>query len=218
MDPYIITPDKINWNDLAQKELNGSSGTSLYKESFCGGYRVRLAEYSTGYESKDWCDEPHIIHCLSGQAVMFFRSGKQIEVKAGDTLYLPAADPHMAKTGSSEVTLFVIDTGVSGNSAVSNLDTAKKYYEGWETGSKDLLKISPGLSFTSPDLELTGSDRFFEKCWQYSGVPLQNKQFIAQGDTVCIKYEMKMPDGTGKHFCEWLTFRGGIISEIRVFY
>jgi len=218
MDQNSIIPEKINWNDLPQKELIGSSGTSLYKESFCGGYRVRLAKYSSGYESKDWCEEPHIIYCLSGKVQMFFKSGKQIEVKDGDTLYLPAEDPHMAKSGSSAVTLFVIDTGVSGNSAFSNLDTAKKYYEGWETANKDLLRISPGLKFTSPDLEISGAEEFFENCWQYSGVPFQNKQFIAQGDAVCIKYEMTIPGGKCKHFCEWLTFEGGIITAIRVFY
>ena len=99
-----------------------------------------------------------------------------------------------------------------------NLEKARKYYDGWETGNKDLLKISPDLKLISPDGTFNSSDEFFEKCWQYNGVILLNKQFVSNVDTVCVRYEIKSANGDRKPFCEWLTFENGIIKEIQVFY
>ncbi len=99
-----------------------------------------------------------------------------------------------------------------------NLNTAIKYYEAWETGNRDLLKVSPDLKLVSPDDTFNSAEEFFEKCWQASGVPLLNKQFVSEGNTVCVRYEIKMPDGSLKPFCEWLVFEDGMIKEIQVYY
>lgn len=100
----------------------------------------------------------------------------------------------------------------------SNLSAALNYYKAWETGNKDLLKVSPGLKLVSPDDTFTSAEEFFEKCWQSQGVPLLNKQFVSEGNVVCVRYQIKMPDGSIKPFCEWLTFERGLIKEIHVYY
>ena len=99
-----------------------------------------------------------------------------------------------------------------------NLEIAIEYYKGWETGNKNLLKLSSELKFSSPDDSFNSSHEYLEKCWQYSGVPLLNKEFVSDGDTVCVRYKIQMPDGSMKPFCEWLTFINGEIAEIQVYY
>lgn len=99
-----------------------------------------------------------------------------------------------------------------------NLETAKQYYEGWETSNKELLKLSPALKFTSPDDSFSSADEFLNACWKHSGMEFQNKIFLSDGDNVCVKYEIAVPGGNLKHFVEWLIFERGMISEIHVFY
>ncbi len=101
---------------------------------------------------------------------------------------------------------------------MDNLETAKKYYEGWETSNKDLLSVSPELKFISPDGNFSTAKEFLDGCWQYSGVKFQNKIFLSGVDNVCVKYDFPVPDGSTKPMVEWLTFKDGVIAEIRVFY
>jgi len=61
---------------------------------------------------------------------------------------------------------------------MDNLETAKKYYEGWETSNTELLSVSPDLKFFSPDGNFSGAKEFLDKCWQFSGVKFQNKIFL----------------------------------------
>lgn len=99
-----------------------------------------------------------------------------------------------------------------------NLKTALRYYEGWETSDKELLNLHPDLKFKSPDAEYHSSEDFLKDCWQYSGIQMNNKIFLADGDNVCVKYDFKMPDGSIMPCVEWLTIKEGMISEILVFY
>jgi len=101
---------------------------------------------------------------------------------------------------------------------MDNLETAKKYYEGWETSNKELLSVSADLKFVSPDGNFSGAKEFLDQCWQFSGVKFQNKIFLSGGDNVSVKYDFPMPDGTFKPIVEWLTIKEGLITEIQVFY
>ncbi|MEO8514022.1 MAG: hypothetical protein ABI543_10710 [Ignavibacteria bacterium] len=99
-----------------------------------------------------------------------------------------------------------------------NLETAGKYYEGWETSNKELLKLSPELKFFSPDGNFSTAKEFLDLCWQFSGTPMNNKVFLSGKENVCVKYDFPLPDGGTKPIVEWLSFSNGLISEIQVFY
>jgi len=101
---------------------------------------------------------------------------------------------------------------------MNNLETAKKYYEAWETSDKRLLKLSPDLKFRSPDASFSNANDFLNECWQFSGVKFQNKIFLSGGNNVCVKYDFPMPGGIIKPMVEWLTIQEGLITEIEVFY
>ena len=101
---------------------------------------------------------------------------------------------------------------------MDNLETAKKYYEGWETSNKELLNVSADLKFFSPDGNFSGAKEFLDQCWQFCGVKFQNKIFLSGGDFVAVKYGFPMTDGTFKPIVEWLTIKEGLITEIQVYY
>lgn len=98
------------------------------------------------------------------------------------------------------------------------LEIAKDYYEGWETRDRSKLKLFSGLEFRSPDAVFHFAEDFLTACWQFAGVKMENKKFITQGNTVCVRYEISSPDGTKKPYVEWMTVDGGEIKSIEVFY
>ncbi len=111
MDINSLTTQKIDWDSMPQGELNGKTGSSLYKEIITDGLRVMLAEYSAGYESAEWCDKAHIIHCASGVITLHFKSRSDIKLSAGDSILLAPSDSHTATTGNTSAVIFVVDKG-----------------------------------------------------------------------------------------------------------
>ena len=97
------------------------------------------------------------------------------------------------------------------------IQIVKDYFKGWETGKKELLKLSPDLKFTSPDDCFTSSAGFLDKCWQYRGLKYDKMDFVTGENIVCVRYSI---NSDGKQFenCEWITVEKGEINEIIVFY
>lgn len=104
-----LTTKKINWDALAMNELAGETGSTLYKEVISDGLRVRIAEYSAGYKSAEWCDKGHIIHCISGTLILHLKNGSDIKLKEGESILLGSSDPHIATTGDTSARVFIID-------------------------------------------------------------------------------------------------------------
>jgi len=99
----------INWENLKSAETPGVRGKNTAKETNFGGYRIRLAEYSSNYETAEWCDKGHIIHCIDGELTLHFKSGKTILLTGGNSLVIADGDAHKAETGSLPARLFIID-------------------------------------------------------------------------------------------------------------
>lgn len=97
------------------------------------------------------------------------------------------------------------------------LELLKDYYQGWEEQKRELLKLHPGLIHKSIKGTFLSADEFINDCWRFSGIPLNNKQFIVEGNIAIVRYEIDMPDGTSKNYCEWVTFENGLIKTIDVF-
>ena len=98
------------------------------------------------------------------------------------------------------------------------LEIAKDYYEGWETKDGSKSKLYSGLEFRSPDADFRFAEDFLRACWQFAGVKMENKKYITQGNTVCVRYEITSPNGTKKPYVEWITIDDGEIKSIEVFY
>lgn len=98
-----------------------------------------------------------------------------------------------------------------------NIQIVKDYFKGWETGNKELLKLSPNLIFTSPDINFSSSKDFLDECWKYHGLGYEDMRFISEGNIVCVRYSI---NSDGKQFVnsEWITLDNGVITGINVFY
>jgi ketosteroid isomerase-like protein len=98
-----------------------------------------------------------------------------------------------------------------------NIETVKRYFEGWATGMQELLSLAPNLRFTSPDDNFSSSADFLARCWKYHGMKYDDMRFIAEGNNVCVRYKV---NSDGKQFenSEWITLDNGLITEINVFY
>jgi len=68
-----------------------------------------------------------------------------------------------------------------------NIETVKKYFEGWAKGRMEMLNLARDLKFTSPDDNFTSSADFLAKCWAYHRLKYDEMMFITEGNTVCVR-------------------------------
>lgn len=57
----------IDWTAIPKVEHRGTSGVAHWQTLQFEGLRVRIVEYSPGYEADHWCEKGHIVHCLEGE-------------------------------------------------------------------------------------------------------------------------------------------------------
>ncbi|HSM93788.1 MAG TPA: hypothetical protein VLT47_12975 [Anaeromyxobacteraceae bacterium] len=74
-----------------------------FKAFVRGGQRLRLLEFSPGFEEPEWCTRGHAFHVLTGSFKLRTREG-ETRFAAGDVGFLPAGDAgaHKAVLGSEE--------------------------------------------------------------------------------------------------------------------
>jgi len=73
-----------------------------FKAFLRGAQRVRLLEFSEGFEEADWCTKGHAFHVLEGSLTLRMRD-REVRMKAGDVGFLAGgADAHKAVLGPRE--------------------------------------------------------------------------------------------------------------------
>lgn len=100
---------------------------------------------------------------------------------------------------------------------MSNLETVKLFYKGWENQDKSLLHLSENFFHKSPEGEFNSGKSFLDACWKYSGVKFKNKLFTVTGDNVYATYEYDDRNNKMK-ISEKFYFEDGLISKIEVSY
>ncbi len=74
--------------DFASNDWEAHSQSMRFKSFVRGNQRVRLVEFSEGFEEKDWCTKGHAGYVLEGQFSIDF-DGKRESFKAGDVFFIP---------------------------------------------------------------------------------------------------------------------------------
>jgi len=59
----------IDWSGIEKTIHPGETGTAYWQTVQLPGLRIRMVEYSAGYEADHWCRKGHIVHCLEGEFV-----------------------------------------------------------------------------------------------------------------------------------------------------
>jgi quercetin dioxygenase-like cupin family protein len=103
--PFMTT----DWSTVQPTEHPGRSGVALWRTLEQGNIRVRLVEYSPGYEADHWCRRGHVLLVLEGDLVTELEDGTRFLLTPG-TSYQVADDvsAHRShtKTGAK---LFIVD-------------------------------------------------------------------------------------------------------------
>src|ERR671924_1128745 len=107
-------------------------------------------------------------------------------------------------------------------SADNRTERVRDFYRAFAAADRDSVDrtLADDFRFSSPvDV---GLDRagFFERCWPGAGRGQQFEfvRLVEGGDEVIVTYEMTKPDGGRGRNTEILTFSGGELAEVEVYF
>lgn len=99
----------IDWSTVPATEHPGASGVARWRTVEMGNLRVRMVEYSPGYEADHWCRRGHVLLVLEGELHTELQDGRRVILTPG-TSYQVADDTlaHRSRTATG-ARLFIVD-------------------------------------------------------------------------------------------------------------
>jgi quercetin dioxygenase-like cupin family protein len=103
--PFVTT----DWTQAPLTEHPGTSGRALWRSFEQGNLRVRMVEYSPGYQADHWCRRGHVLLVLEGELITELEDGREMTLKAGMSYQVADdASAHRSRT-STGARLFIVD-------------------------------------------------------------------------------------------------------------
>ena len=103
--PFQVT----DWAAVEPTLHNGTRGVAYWRTKVHGPVRVRMVEYSAGYEADHWCEKGHILLCLEGELLTELRDGRTVRLGPGMSYEVAdGAEPHRS-TSPLGAKLFIVD-------------------------------------------------------------------------------------------------------------
>ncbi len=56
-----------DWSTIPKTEHPGDTGMAYWQTLQFPGLRLRMVEYTPGYQADHWCQKGHIIYCIDGE-------------------------------------------------------------------------------------------------------------------------------------------------------
>ena len=98
-----------DWSSVEATEHRGDSGMAFWRTREFGGIRVRMVEYTAGYEADHWCSKGHIILCLEGRLDTRLQDGRIFTLTPGMSYQVAdGAEAHRSSTAEG-AKLFIVD-------------------------------------------------------------------------------------------------------------
>jgi quercetin dioxygenase-like cupin family protein len=98
-----------DWPGVERTEHQGIRGTAYWRTRTFGGIRVRMVEYTPGYEADHWCVKGHILLCVEGELHTRLEDGREFILKPGMSYQVADnAEPHRSSTAAG-AKLFIVD-------------------------------------------------------------------------------------------------------------
>jgi hypothetical protein len=72
-----------DWSEIPVTPHAGDSGVGLWRTQNFGAIRVRMVEYSPGYEADHWCAKGHVLLRLEGQLETRLADGRTFVLQPG---------------------------------------------------------------------------------------------------------------------------------------
>jgi hypothetical protein len=103
--PFMAT----DWNTIAPTVHPGTSGTATWRTIERGNIRVRMVEYSAGYQADHWCRRGHVLLVLTGELFTELDDGTSFTLRPGMSYQVAdEAGAHRSRTATG-ATLFIVD-------------------------------------------------------------------------------------------------------------
>jgi ketosteroid isomerase-like protein len=104
----------------------------------------------------------------------------------------------------------------------SRVEIAHAMYHAFAAGEREVVEeaFAPDFTFHSPPDPELDRDGYFERCWPGAGNrnEFEFVRTIESGDEVVVTYEATRPDGSRFRNTEVLTFAGGEIARVEVYF
>lgn len=99
----------VDWSAVESTSHAGTQGEARWRTRRFGDVRVRMLDYSAGYEADHWCSKGHFLLCLDGELETELADGRRFTLTPGMSYHVAdGAEPHRSRTRTG-VRLFVID-------------------------------------------------------------------------------------------------------------
>ena len=103
--PFMTT----DWGSVPPTTHPGDPGVALWRTVEQGNIRVRMVEYSPGYQANHWCRRGHVLFVLEGELVTELEDGKQVLLTSGMSYQVEENGlAHRSRTGTG-ARLFIVD-------------------------------------------------------------------------------------------------------------
>lgn len=73
------------------------------------GKRIRLVEFSQGYEETGWCEKGHVGYVIEGELEIDFGGGERVRFRQGDGIFIIAGSRHKARPIGKKARLFLVE-------------------------------------------------------------------------------------------------------------
>jgi hypothetical protein len=98
-----------DWSTVPAEEHKGVSGVAYWRTMQFGAVRVRMVEYTPGYEADHWCQKGHVLLCLEGELHTELGDGRTFVLTPGVSYQVAdGAEPHRSSTRVG-AKLFIVD-------------------------------------------------------------------------------------------------------------
>ncbi len=91
--------ETVVWSEIARTRHRGETGPAYWQTRNFGDIRVRLVEYTHGYQADHWCQKGHILFCLEGELHTELKDGRTFVLQPGMSYQVgDDVDPHRSST------------------------------------------------------------------------------------------------------------------------
>lgn len=99
----------VDWSSIEPTEHSGITGKAIWRTQHFGDFRVRMVEYTPGYQADHWCEKGHILLCLEGCLETELADGRTFVLTPGVSYQVAdRAEPHRSST-TTGARLFIVD-------------------------------------------------------------------------------------------------------------
>jgi len=103
--PFMTT----DWSKVQPTKHSGISGVAFWRTVEQGNIRVRMVEYSPGYEADHWCRRGHVLLVLEGELITDLENGTQVILTPGTSYQVAENEAAHKSHTSTGAKLFIVD-------------------------------------------------------------------------------------------------------------